>query len=470
MDHSVIILAAGKGTRMKSNTVKVLHPLASRPLLAYSLDLGWQLDPLELFVVVGFQAERVREVFADYRPAPRWIDQPEQKGTADAVRCTLPYLPKTVKTAIVLYGDVPLLKKTTLDALLSKHAQEGASMSVLTAQMDAPHGYGRIVRDRDGRISRIVEEADADGEQKRIREINTGICCIHLPFLLEAIETLTSHNAQGEYYLTDIVSYGASRGLPVSSVLAQEPFRTLGINTRNDLAEAEKILRLETCAAWMRNGVTLRDPQTTYIDAGVSLGPDTIVEPGCHLRGATRIGTGCLLGTGSIIVNSIVGDGTAVRPYSVLEECQVGEFSRVGPMAHLRPGTVLANDVCVGNFVETKNARIGKGSMAAHLTYLGDCEIGERVNLGCGTITCNDDGIRKNFTIIEDDVFVGSDSQLIAPVRLGKGSYIGSGSTITEDVPAGALALSRVPQKIKKSAEKAKRKRNTARNGSDPAS
>jgi bifunctional UDP-N-acetylglucosamine pyrophosphorylase/glucosamine-1-phosphate N-acetyltransferase len=439
-------------------------------LLAYSLDLGWQLDPVELFTVVGFQAERVQETFSDYRPAPRWVVQSEQKGTADAVRCTLPHIRKTVKTAIVLYGDVPLLKKTTLDSLLSRHRREGASMTVLTARMEEPRGYGRILRDQEGRILRIVEEADADEHQKQIREINTGIYCIDFPFLLEAIQTLNSDNAQGEYYLTDLVAYGTSRGVPVSSDLAEEPFRVLGINTRNDLAEAERLLRMEICATWMRNGVTLRDPQTTYIDSGVCLGPDSIVEPGCHLRGVTRIGTGCTLGAGSIIVDSTVGDGASVRPYSVLEGCQVGPCVRVGPMAHLRPGTVLAQDVCVGNFVETKNARIGKGSMAAHLTYLGDCEIGERVNLGCGTITCNDDGTRKNFTVIEDDVFVGSDSQLIAPVRIGREAYIGSGSTITEDVPAGALALSRTPQRIKKNAGRAKRRKNSEATGSDPSS
>ncbi len=468
MDHSVIILAAGKGTRMKSDTIKVLHPLASRPLLAYSLDLGWRLEPRELFLVVGFQAERVREAFAGVHPSPQWVIQPEQKGTADAVRCVLPRVREEVSTVVVLYGDVPLLKKSTLDNLLEKHHREGAAVTVLTALMENPHGYGRILRDPNGRILRIVEEADADEKEKQIQEINTGIYCIQFRFLLDAIDHLNADNAQGEYYLTDLVAHGESIGVPIGSECTDEPFRALGINSRNDLARAEQVLRHEICDRWMREGVTLQDPLTTYIDPSVSLEPDTVVEPGCHLRGNTRIGRGCTLGAGSIIVDSTVGDGSLIRPYSVLEECRLGENARVGPMAHLRAGTVLDRDVCVGNFVETKNARVGESTLAAHLSYLGDCEIGARVNIGCGTITCNYDGTRKQTTVIEDDVFVGSDTQLIAPVRIGREAFIGSGSTITEDVPAGAMALSRAPQKVKKNAGKAKRSKKEKPGDPDP--
>jgi len=460
MDHSVIILAAGKGTRMKSDTVKVLHPLGSRPLLAYILDLGWRMEPRELFVVVGFQGDRVRETFHGYRPSPVWVVQPSQKGTADAVRCVLPWIRQTVSTLVVLYGDVPLLNRRTLDSLLAKHLAQGSAMTVLTAPMDNPHGYGRIVRDpSSGRIQRIVEQADADEREKQIREINTGIYCIERTFLVEAIGHLTSDNAQGEYYLTDLVALGCSRGELIGSDSTDEPFRALGINSRIDLARAEQVLREEICTRWMQEGVTLHDPHATYIDPGVSLEPDTVVEPGCHLRGNTRIGRSCRLGTGSVIVDSTVGQGAWIRPYSVLEACHVGDRVRVGPMAHLRSGTVLAPDVCVGNFVETKNAHLGPGTMAAHLSYLGDCQIGARVNIGCGAITCNHDGLRKHATVIEDDVFVGSDCQLIAPVRIGRDAYIGSGSTITEDVPAGALALSRAPQTIRQHAGKARREK-----------
>ena len=458
MDFSVIILAAGKGTRMKSNTVKVLHPLASRPMLAYILDLGWQLGPKDLFAVVGCQADRVREIFSGYSPPPQWIVQPEQKGTGDAVRCTLPYIHDTVQTVVILYGDVPLLKKNAVDNLIATHQREKAAMTILTAMLDDPHGYGRIVRDGNRKILRIVEQADAREEEKKVREINTGIYCIQASLLRDAIDNLTADNAQGEYYLTDLVDYAAKKDLQVGAVLTDDPFRSLGVNSRGDLAVAEQTLREETCSHWMSEGVTIVDPLSTYIGPSVSLQADTILEPGCHLRGDTQVGSSCTVGVGSIIVDSMIGSGACIRPYSVIQESRVGENVSVGPMAHLRSDTILATGVCVGNFVETKNAKIQKDSIAAHHAYLGDCEIGERVNIGCGTITCNFDGHRKYKTIIEDDVFIGSDSQLIAPVRVGKEAYIGSGSTITEDVPAGALALSRSSQKTKKGWTKSKNK------------
>jgi bifunctional UDP-N-acetylglucosamine pyrophosphorylase / glucosamine-1-phosphate N-acetyltransferase len=365
MDHCVIVLAAGQGTRMKSDTVKVLHPLGSRPLLAYILDLGWQMGPRELFVVVGFQGDRVREAFAGYRPPPVWVLQPSQRGTADAVRCVLPSIPQGVSTILVLYGDVPLLRKSTLDSLLERHLATEAAMTVLTAHVDSPQGYGRIVRDRkSGRILRIVEEADADEAQKRIPEINTGIYCIRRTFLLEAIEHLTSDNAQGEYYLTDLVAQGRAAGAHIATDVTDEPFRALGINSRNDLARAEKVLRDETCTRWMQEGVTLCDPHTTYIDPSVFLGPDTVVEPGCHLRGDTRIGRACKLGTGSVVVDTTLGDGTWIRPYCVLENCRVGENARVGPMVHLDPGTVLDRDACVDSPFPPRSVRAGQASVA----------------------------------------------------------------------------------------------------------
>lgn len=460
MDASIIILAAGKGTRMKSDTVKVLHPLAARPMLAYCLDLAVQLNPRKLVAVVGCQAERVQEVFARYSPAPRWVIQPEQKGTADAVRCALPFVKEAADNVVVLYGDVPLLKRTVVEDLLKQHEKEKARLTILTARLDDPHGYGRILRDNDGKVVRIVEEADTDAQEKKIQEINTGIYCIRIPFLLEAIETLKADNAQGEYYLTDIVAYAASKGLPVGWILTDEPFRALGINTRKDLAEAEGTLRREICTTRMLEGVTMVDPLHTYIEASVTLGPDTVIEPGCQLRGNTRIGRGCVLGAGSIIVDTRMGDRVRVRPYSVIQDSEIGDDALVGPMAHLRPGTVLEKGVCAGNFVEIKKTVMGQGSKAAHLTYLGDTEIGKNVNIGCGTITCNYDGEEKHRTIIEDDAFIGSDTQLIAPIKVGKGAYVGSGSTLTRDVPAESLAVSRAPQKNIENW--AKKKKNTA--------
>ncbi len=448
MNMAVIILAAGKGTRMKSDTVKVLHPLAARPMLAYSLDLACAMKPEKLAVVVGCQADRVREAFADYSPPPAWAVQPHQRGTADAVRVALPLIKDAADTVLVLYGDVPLLKQEVLEALLKQHALQKACITILTAELENPYGYGRIVRDRAGRILRIVEEADTQEEEKKIREINTGIYAIHIPFLLETIDGLNADNAQGEYYLTDIVGLAVSKGLPVGWSLTDEPACALGINTRKDLAEAERILRLETCSRWMLEGVTIVDPFRTQIDPSVTLDRDVRIEPDCHLQGNTHIGRGSVIEAGNMIRDSRIGCGVQVRPYCVIQDSRVGDEARVGPMAHLRPGTVLEQGALVGNFVEVKKTRVGQGSKAAHLTYLGDTEIGRDVNIGCGTITCNYDGEEKHKTVIEDKVFVGSDTQLIAPVRVGKGAYIGSGSTITEDVPSGALALGRSRQRV----------------------
>ncbi len=447
MKCSVILLAAGKGSRMKSNTIKVLHPLAGRPVLAYSLDIAGQLNPQGIFVVVGYQGEKVEKAFADYHLSLDWVVQPEQRGTADAVRCALPSLSPSSGTIVVLYGDVPLLRVQTLQDLLAQHHKEDACITLLTACLDDPHGYGRILRNGEGRICRIVEQADADEQELRIKEINTGIYCFRSSFLLEAIDKLEANNAQGEYYLTDLIAYAASKGLPIQSKITDEPFRALGINSRKDLAEAEATLRQEICERWMLEGVTIVDPAHTYIEPSVIIGSDTVIEPNCHLKGNTHIGPACIIGTGSVIKDSKIGHKVQIRPYCVIQESEAGDGTVVGPVAHLRSGTVLEKESLVGNFVEIKKTLVGEGSKAAHLTYLGDCEIGKDVNIGCGTITCNYDGSEKHRTIIEDNAFIGSDSQLVAPVTIGKGAYVGSGSTITKDVPAESLAITRVRQK-----------------------
>ncbi len=447
MQCSVILLAAGKGTRMKSNTIKVLHPLAGRPVLAYSLDVAGQLNPQGLFVVVGYQAEKVQTVFADYNLPLDWVVQPEQNGTADAVRCAIPKINKSSDTVIVLYGDVPLLKAQTLQALLEQHHKEDACITLLTACLDFPHGYGRILRNGEGRVCRIIEQADTNEQEQQIKEINTGIYCFRSSFLIEAIDKLEANNAQGEYYLTDLISYAASKGLPIQSKITDEPFRALGINSRKDLAEAEATLRQEICERWMVEGVTIIDPAHTYIEPSATIGSDTLIEPNCHIKGNTDIGSECIIGTGSIIKDTRIGHKVSIRPYCVIQGSEAGDGVSVGPMAHLRPGTVLGKEAQIGNFVETKLTRIGEGSKAAHLTYLGDAEIGKDVNIGCGTITCNYDGIEKHRTTIEDNAFIGSDSQLVAPVTVGKGAYVGSGSTITKDVAPESLAISRARQK-----------------------
>jgi len=463
MDISVILLAAGKGTRMKSDTVKVLHPIAGRPMLAYSLDLAFELEPREILVVVGFQADRVRQAFAETDSRVIWVLQPEQKGTADAVRCALPHLTQSQGTVLIHYGDVPLLRKETLLALLEQHKRSASPLTFLTAHLDDPTGYGRIVRDGTGAFVRIVEEADATPEEKSLREVNTGITCVEIPFLREALDRLRDDNAQREFYLTDLAAYAVSRGLRVGSLVTEEAFRALGINTRKDLAEAERWVRRSICDRWMLAGVTLEDPRHTYIDASVTLEPDTRIGPNCHLRGRTRVGRGSVIDTGAVITDSTIGNEVVIRPYSVLQESEVHDQAVVGPMAHLRPGTVLEKGVRVGNFVEVKKSRLGERSKAAHLSYLGDSEIGKDVNVGCGTITCNYDGVAKHRTVIEDEAFIGSDTQLVAPVRIGRGAYIGSGSTITRDVPPESLAVSRARQKVIEgwAADKGKRKKKT---------
>jgi len=342
MAATVIILAAGKGTRMKSQTVKVLHPVAGRPMLAYSLDLASQLNPVQTLVVVGYQAAEVREAFAGYRPPPRWVLQPEQKGTADAVRCALPFFQDNSETILVLYGDVPLLRGSVVQGLLASHREKGAQLTLLTADLEDPKGYGRIVRAETGEPLRVVEHADASEEQRGIREINTGITCIEVPFLLEALGKLTATNAQGEYYLTDLVAYAVSQGLKVEWEKTREPFRALGINTRKDLAEAESILREEICVQWMLEGVSILDPGSTYIEPSVTLGRDTQIEPGCHLRGETRVGPGCRIGAGSVVADSHIGRGVEILPYSVVEGSEIADHCRVGPLTHLRAGRVIS--------------------------------------------------------------------------------------------------------------------------------
>ncbi len=448
MDISVILLAAGKGTRMKSETVKVLHPIAGRPMLAYSLELACELDPREILVVVGFQADRVRQAFPETDSRVIWVLQPEQKGTADAVRCALPHLKQDLGTVLIHYGDVPLLGKETLLALLDEHRRGASQLTFLTARLENPAGYGRIVRDSAGTFLRIVEEADAAPEEKALREVNTGITCVEILFLREALGRLRDDNAQKEFYLTDLAAYAVSRGLRVGSLVTEDAFRALGINTRKDLSEAERCIRRSICDTWMLAGVTIEDPRHTYIDAAVTLEPDVRIGPNCHLRGRTRVGRGSVIDTGAVITDSTIGNEVLIRPYSVIQESEIHDRAVVGPMAHLRPGTVLERGVRVGNFVEVKKSRLGERSKASHLTYLGDSDIGKDVNVGCGTITCNYDGVAKHRTIIEDEAFIGSDTQLVAPVRIGRGAYVGSGSTITRDVPPESLAVSRARQKV----------------------
>jgi bifunctional UDP-N-acetylglucosamine pyrophosphorylase/glucosamine-1-phosphate N-acetyltransferase len=371
----------------------------------------------------------------------------EQKGTADAVLATREILKDFGGTVLILYGDVPLLKRSTVEMLVKAHQAGKAPITILTAMLEDPMGYGRIIRSERGTIERIVEETDASSAERTIREINTGIYCVAAPLLFEALSSVDDKNVKKEYYLTDVVAYCVKKGIPVGWYETQDPELTLGINTRKDLAIAESRVRVALCNHWMLSGVTIIDPSHTYIDHDVDIGTDTRIEPNCHIRGKTVIGNECIIEPGSLITDSNVGHRVIIRASSIIEESRIQDESVVGPMAHLRPGSVLGKRVRVGNFVETKKTILGDGSKAAHLTYLGDADVGKGVTIGCGTITCNFDGLRKHKTVIEDGAFVGSDTQFIAPVRVGKNSYIGSGSTITRDVPPDSLAVSRVKQK-----------------------
>ncbi|MDH3997867.1 MAG: bifunctional UDP-N-acetylglucosamine diphosphorylase/glucosamine-1-phosphate N-acetyltransferase GlmU [Desulfuromonadales bacterium] len=442
---AAVILAAGQGTRMKSALPKVLHPVAGRPMLTQVVALAKQLGAAPVVPVIGHGAETVRQMLANQELT--FALQSEQLGTGHALQCAESALEQFHGDLLLLCGDVPLLRQQTLVALLTQHRHSDAAISILTAQMDDPTGYGRIIRGEAG-VEQIVEEKDASPQQRQVDEINTGIYVFKAPQVFELLRQIDNSNAQGEYYLTDVVAAARSNGQRVEAVIAEDAAEAMGVNDRVQLSEAGAILRQRINQAHQRAGVTLVDPAASYIDPEVVIGADTLLHPGVHLRGATRIGSGCIIEPGAVITDCQLGDNVHIKPGSVMTESSIGNDCAIGPMAHLRPGTVLAGNNKIGNFVETKKAEFGEKSQASHLTYIGDATLGKNVNVGCGTITCNYDGVNKYRTVIEDNVFVGSDTQFVAPVTIGKGSLIGAGSTITKDVPADALALSRSEQKI----------------------
>jgi bifunctional UDP-N-acetylglucosamine pyrophosphorylase/glucosamine-1-phosphate N-acetyltransferase len=445
-DLSTIILAAGKGTRMKSDLVKVLHPLLGVPMLNYPIDLSLNgINSGKTIVVVGYQGERIRARFPDDRLT--FVDQGDPIGTGHAVLCTEDHLKGFTGVILILYGDVPLLKADTLRKFIDSHEANGGPLSVMTAVLEDPAGYGRIVRMDGGWVQRIVEERDASPPAMSIKEINTGIYCVNSPFLFEALRQVRADNAQGEYYLTDIVAIANEQEQKVCAFPVQDSTEVMGINTRVDLAKADEILRNELLTGMMLDGVTIVDPKTTYIDKPVRVGRDTVIYPNCYLQGETIIGQGCILEPNSQITDSRIGNSVVIKASSVITESIIDEDATIGPFARLRPGTEVRRNAKIGNFVEVKKSIIGEGTKANHLTYLGDTTVGRDVNIGAGTITCNYDGKNKYPTVIEDYVFVGSNTELVAPVTVKKGSTIGAGSTVTKDVPEGALAISRSKQK-----------------------
>jgi bifunctional UDP-N-acetylglucosamine pyrophosphorylase/glucosamine-1-phosphate N-acetyltransferase len=445
-DLSTIILAAGKGTRMKSDLVKVLHPLLGVPMLSYPIDLSLNgINSGKTIVVVGYQGEKIRTHFTDDRLT--FVDQGDPMGTGHAVLCTEDHLKGFKGTVFILCGDVPLLKVATLRKFMDTHKGNGGAITVMTAFLEDPTGYGRIVRMDGGLIRRIVEEKDTSPREMSIKEVNTGIYCAHSPFLFEALKQVSPDNVQGEYYLTDIVAIANERDQKVYAFPVEDPAEVMGINTRVDLAKADGILRNEFLTEMMLDGVSIVDPKTTYIDKPVRVGRDTLIYPNCYLQGETTVGERCIVEPNSQITDSKIGNDVAIKACSVIAESTIEDGASIGPFSRLRPGTVIKRNAKIGNFVEVKKSIMGEGSKANHLTYLGDTTVGRDVNVGAGTITCNYDGKNKHPTVIEDDVFVGSNVELVAPVTVKKGSTIGAGSTITKEVPEGALAISRSKQK-----------------------
>ncbi|GER67645.1 bifunctional protein GlmU [Weizmannia acidilactici] len=437
-----VLLAAGQGTRMKSKLYKVLHPVCGKPMVEHVADQVLQLDMDKIVTVVGHGAEQVQ---ACLKGKTDFVLQEEQLGTGHAVLQAEPILGKEDGTTLVVCGDTPLLQAQTLKALFEEHEQKKAKVTILTANASDPTGYGRVIRNKAGLVEKIVEHKDATLEERNVREINTGVYCFDNRALFGALKQVSNDNAQGEYYLPDVVSILKSQGEIVVAYHTESMEETLGVNDRVQLAEAERIMRKRINEGHMKNGVTIIDPQQTYIDADVVVGQDTVIYPGTKLSGKTIIGEGCKIGPNSDIMDCIVGNGTEIRQ-SVAENSEIGAHVQVGPYAHIRPESLIADDARIGNFVEVKKSTVGKGSKASHLTYIGDAEVGAGVNLGCGTITVNYDGKHKFKTIIEDGAFIGCNSNLVAPVTIGKNAYVAAGSTITDDVPGEALSIARARQ------------------------
>ena len=440
-DIHVVILAAGQGTRMKSGLPKVLHPLAGRTMIDHVLRTADSLSPSTVTLVVGHQADAVQARLKDRQGLKFALQQP-QHGTAHAVQQTEPMLAGHTGTLVILSGDVPLLAPATLKRLLDAHRTAQAAATVVTAIVERPYGYGRVIR-MAGRIARIVEERDASLAQRKIQEINSGIYAFDLAPLFDALRTIASKNVQGEYYLTDLIAIYRRRRLPVETLIVDNPDEIRGANSRTELAEVSAIVRQKKNEELMAAGVTIVDPATTYIDANVEVGPDTVIHPGVVLEGQTRIGSACEIQAYVRIVDSQIADRVTINNFCLIVGARVADEASVGPFAHLRPETGVGQGAKVGNFVELKKTILGAGSKANHLSYLGDATIGAHVNVGAGTITCNYDGEHKHQTVIEDGAFIGSDTQLIAPVRVGKGAYVAAGSSITNDVPDGALGIAR---------------------------
>jgi bifunctional UDP-N-acetylglucosamine pyrophosphorylase / glucosamine-1-phosphate N-acetyltransferase len=432
----VVVLAAGKGKRMYSDLPKVLHPLGGRPLLAHVLEAARSLSPSQLCVVIGHGAERVRESLA--APDIAWAVQEQQLGTGHAVMQALPQL-RDEGTVLILYGDVPLIAPQTLQALTE--AASGGALALLTQQLENPRGYGRIVRDGSGRVTRIVEEKDASEPERAIREVNTGILAVARKRLDGWLSRLRNDNAQGEYYLTDVIAMAVAEGVEIAVRQPAAAHESLGVNSKVELAYLERRFQASQAEKLLAAGVTLADAARIDVRGSLTCGRDVFIDVGCVFEGRVTIGDGASIAPYCVLRDVEIGPATEVKAYSHLEEARIGRNARIGPYARIRPGTRLADEVHIGNFVEVKASEFGTGSKANHLAYVGDSSVGSAVNIGAGTITCNYDGANKHRTVIEDDVHIGSDVQLVAPVTVGRGATIGAGTTVFKDVPPGGLTL-----------------------------
>ncbi|MGH9935327.1 MAG: bifunctional UDP-N-acetylglucosamine diphosphorylase/glucosamine-1-phosphate N-acetyltransferase GlmU [Blastocatellia bacterium] len=451
---NVLILAAGLGTRMKSSQAKVLHKIGSRPLIAHALRTAAKLDPENIFVVVGHQAGKVEEAArASLDPAGtpslQFSMPSEQRGTGHAVKCASGALENARGSLVVFYGDTPAVKAGTLRNLVAEHERAGNAATLITMRVDPPPAYGRIIRDARGNFLKIVEERDCSAGERAITEVNPGFYCFDVPALLDALEKLSPHNAQNEYYLTDVPQHMLEAGLGAGTVFHEDPRELDGVNTRAELAAIWKRLRHETIDRLMADGVTIIDPDSTYIDDSVEIGRDTVIHPQVIIEGDSRIGANCEIHSWSRLVNVEIGDECKVLNSCVIVSSKLTARNTVGPFAHLRLHTELAEEATIGNFVEVKKSRLGRKTKSMHLTYLGDATIGDRVNIGAATVTCNYDGKQKHPTIIEADVKIGSATMLVAPVRVGRGSITGAGSVVTKDVPPDSLVAG-VPAQVKK--------------------
>ncbi len=445
MGLEVVILAAGEGTRMRSRLPKVLHPIAGKPLLAHVIDAARALEPARIHVVHGHHGERVRAQFHD--AGVDWVEQAERLGTGHAVQQVMPAI-ASESTVLVLYGDVPLIGIDTLRRLLDEVGTHG--LAIVTAILDDPAGYGRIVRDGHGRIERIVEHKDATDEERAIDEINTGILAAHAALLARCLARLDNNNAQREFYLTDVIALAAGEGIDPGSTMPDDNDEILGVNDRAQLAQLESAYQMREAERLMHDGATLRDPSRIDVRGTLTTGTDVTIDVNCVFEGIVEIADDVTIGPNCVIRDARVGKGTRIDAHSVIDSADIGRDCRIGPFARIRPETVLADEVHVGNFVELKKTDVGRGSKINHLSYVGNASIGSGVNIGAGTITCNYDGANKHRTVIGDGAFIGSDTQLVAPVKVGAGATIGAGSTITRDAPDNELTLSRAPQQTRK--------------------